>query len=159
MSISSFFQFMIGFIVGTIFFTLGIGGGLYFFLSKMTVNPSQPVFSEETSDKSSENKPVESSSDQKNNTPSNANENKTKATENRDQDLPAGAYWARVTWSTGLSLRAEPDKNAERIGGVGYNWELIILSYSDDKKWQRVRIPSSGQEGWVKAGNVEKIEE
>jgi hypothetical protein len=73
------------------------------------------------------------------------------------EDLPAGAYQAKVTWSTGLSLRSEPSTDAERIGGVDYNAELIILSTSNDNQWQKVRVPSSGQEGWVKSGNVEKI--
>lgn len=153
MSISSFFQFMIGFIAGTILFSLGIGGGVYLFLSKMSTNPSLPVFSEEKEEDSQVAKTIEND-----NSTTDNNNTDTKIS-NLNEDLPSGAYRARVTWSTGLSLRAKPDKNAERVGGVGYNWELIILGYSNDKQWQQVRIPSSGQEGWVKAGNVEKITE
>lgn len=75
------------------------------------------------------------------------------------EELPPGAYRARVTWSTGLSLRAEPGQEAARIGGVGYNSELIILKTSADGDWQQVRLLGSQQEGWVKAGNVEKVTE
>lgn len=150
MSISGFFKFITGFVLGVIFFTAGIGGGVYFFLNKMAVEPSKPVFSEEKP-------PEEKSSEANANSDTNDNSNSDNKSSGKNEDLPSGAYRARVTWSSGLSLRAEPDKNAERIGGVGYNWEIIILSENDNKEWQKIRIPSSGQEGWVKAGNIEKV--
>jgi hypothetical protein len=159
MTISGFFQFVIGFILGTIFFTAGVGGGIYFFLNKMSLDPSKPVYSEEKPEKVAKNQPSPANSNTNNHNRSSIfNNNKTQESASKNEDLPSGAYRARVTWSTGLSLRAQPDQNAERIGGVGYNWEIIILSYSGDGQWQKVRIPSSGQEGWIKAGNVEKLE-
>ena len=158
MTISGFFQFIIGFILGTIFFTAGVGGGIYFFLSKMSVDPSKPVYSEEKSETVAKNQPSQANTNTNNNSYSIFHNNKIQESPRKNEDLLSGTYRARVTWPTGLSLRAFPDQNAERIGGVGYNWEIIILSYSDDRKWQKVRILSSGQEGWVKAGNVEKIE-
>lgn len=156
MSISGFFQFIVGFILGTILFSTGILGGAYFFLAKMEVKPLKPEFSEEKPEKVE----AKSSSSTNNNNSSSSTNNKSSSSTNNDNDndLPPGAYRARVTWSTGLSLRSEPNKEAERIGGIGYNWEIIILKYNDNKQWQKVRIPSSGQEGWVKAGNVAKID-
>jgi hypothetical protein len=56
-----------------------------------------------------------------------------------------------------LSLRAEPDSNAATIGGIAYDNEIIVLEETSDKKWQKVRIPWSEQEGWVRGGNTEKI--
>lgn len=70
--------------------------------------------------------------------------------------LPAGAYTARVTWQQGLSLRAEPNSQAERVGGVGYNQEVVVLDTSDDKIWQKIRLVNGEQEGWVKARNVQR---
>ena len=32
----------------------------------------------------------------------------------------------------------------------------VPLEDSADGKWQRVRLPWSGQEGWVKAGNIKR---
>ena len=73
-----------------------------------------------------------------------------------EPELPPNAYFARVTWPQGLSLRAEPSLDAERIGGIDFNARIIILEDSSDKKWQRIRIPESQREAWVKAGNVKK---
>ena len=67
------------------------------------------------------------------------------------------AYEARVTWPSGLSLRGEPSLSASRVGGVYYDDKLIILGRSSDGDWQKVYVPESGQEAWVKAGNVQKI--
>ncbi len=73
--------------------------------------------------------------------------------------LPSGAYRGRVSWAEGLSLRAQPNQDAERIGGVGFNQKIIVLEQSEDKAWQKIRLENSGQEGWVKAGNTEKTDE
>jgi hypothetical protein len=80
-------------------------------------------------------------------------------TANKDSALPQGAYKGRVTWSSGLSLRAEPNTSASRVGGVDYNSELIILETSQDGQWQKVRVANGTQEGWIKAGNVKKSSE
>jgi len=41
------------------------------------------------------------------------------------------------------------------VGGVYYQDKLVIIETQGD--WQRVYVPESGQQAWVKAGNVEKI--
>lgn len=157
MSPSSFFQFIVGFFLGVILFGAGIAGGAYFFLTSVATNPPKHLFAEEkpTPEKkeTAKAKPAV-----KKETPK-AEEVKKQDPSSDTQKLPAGAYKAKVTWSTGLSLRAEPNTGAQRVGGVGYNAEIIILSTSADKQWQKVRIPSSGEEGWVKSGNVVKINE
>ncbi|ARV62802.1 peptide-binding protein [Nostocales cyanobacterium HT-58-2] len=73
--------------------------------------------------------------------------------------LPSGAYQARVTWNRGLILRVEPNQDAERIGGVGFNSRVIVLQQNEDKSWQKIRLENSEQEGWVKAGNTQKVDE
>lgn len=153
MSPSTLFQFIIGFFLGVILFGTGIAGGAYFFLTNVSGNPSKPTFAEEKP--SSEKKSPPEVSNKKNSKPK--TEAKKPETKPETPDLPAGAYQAKVTWSTGLSLRSDPSTDAERVGGVDYNADLIILSTSNDNQWQKVRVPSSGQEGWVKSGNVEKI--
>jgi hypothetical protein len=159
MTISGFFQFIIGFILGIIFFSAGTLGAAYLFLTKMAVNPAKPTFPAEKQETVADHKPSpDSTNNELSSSATNSSEPQTKPEPEKQDDLPPGAYRARVTWSSGLSLRAEPSKDAERIGGVEYNGELIILNYSDDRGWQRVRIPDSSQEGWVKAGNVERIE-
>jgi len=60
---------------------------------------------------------------------------------------------ARVTWSEGLVLRNTPD--GDPSGGVDYNDKVVLLETSPDGNWQKIWI--DGQEGWVKAGNVEIV--
>lgn len=164
MRISTIFQFVIGFFLGIIFFTAGITGAFYFFLTKLGSTPEKHIFAEE---KSSPEETKTTTTTKKQNQPAQTtkveddNKTKTKKTSVKTQldqeKLPPGAYFARVTWSTGLSLRAEPSRDAQRVGGVGYNAKIIILNTSDDRRWQKIRIPSSGKEAWVKAGNVAKV--
>jgi hypothetical protein len=80
------------------------------------------------------------------------------AEETKSTELEPGTYRARVSWEQGLSLRAEPGASAERIGGLDYNQQIVVLEESPDKNWQRVRLADSDREGWIKAGNIEKMQ-
>lgn len=71
--------------------------------------------------------------------------------------LEPGAYVGQVTWSSGLSVRSSPGTDGERIGGAAYKQRVIVLAESDDKRWLKIRLEEGDTEGWVKAGNVEKI--
>ncbi len=71
--------------------------------------------------------------------------------------LASGSYPARVTWNQGLSLRAEPSLDAERIGSLDYNQKIVVLQQSKDEKWQQIRLDDSELQGWVKAGNTERV--
>lgn len=66
-------------------------------------------------------------------------------------------FEARVTEPIGLILRSEPSQESERIGGVEFEQELIVLETSPDGEWVRVRLPGNDTEGWVRAGNVEQV--
>ncbi len=85
----------------------------------------------------------------------NQNQNQNQEPEPELQ-LPANSYYAVVTWPEGLSLRAEPSVDAERVGGIEYNSKIAILEDSNDGKWQRVMLPWNQQEGWVKGGNTKR---
>lgn len=173
MSISSLFQFIIGFFLGIIFFTVGIAGGAYFFLTTASQNPEKHIFAEEKSSPQEEGKtekaeskatkeetkPVATEEVKEKEPEVKKEEEEPKKVEAEKEELPDGAYYAKVTWSTGLSLRAEPTTDAQRVGGVGYNSKLIVLSTTPDGDWQKIRLIDSGQEAWVKAGNVEKVTE
>lgn len=161
--ISVIFQFILGFMLGIILIT-GTAAGLgFYYVSKMSVDPPKPLFPEEKAQPPSKpqieaKKPATSPDEttQVNSEPETVPaEEKPEADE--ELELPPNAYKARVTWEQGLSLREEPDLNAARIGGIEHNAEIIILEQSQDQQWQRVRLPWSEQEGWVKAGNVERI--
>lgn len=69
---------------------------------------------------------------------------------------PTEGYAARVTQPIGLILRDQPSREAGRIGGIEFNQQLIVLEDSPDGEWQRVRL-ANGSEGWVRAGNTERV--
>ncbi|MGK7880712.1 MAG: SH3 domain-containing protein [Crocosphaera sp.] len=158
--LSGVFQFLLGFFLGIFLLVGGTASLAYVVFSRMSVNPEKPTFAEE--------KPPETTA-KADSQPVSNQESKTEAVEEvaatetvfeeETEELPDGAYRAKVTWSTGLSLRSQPASDADRIGGVGYDAELIILKTSADGDWQQVRLPGSQREGWVKAGNVAKIDE
>jgi cytoskeletal protein RodZ len=161
MGISRFFQFALGFILGIALVAGGAIGIGYMVLTRMSVTPPKPVFSEEQAPtKQQSQEPVTA---QKNpETESQVNQTQTaesaeSAPQEVEETLPPGAYKAIVTYPQGLSMRSEPNADADRIGSVLVNQEIIILQNSDDRKWQKIRIPKSDREGWVKAGNIRKI--
>jgi hypothetical protein len=55
----------------------------------------------------------------------------------------------------GLIVRQQPSTDANRLGGVEFNGIVTVLESNADGTWQRIR--ASGVEGWVKGGNVQRI--
>jgi hypothetical protein len=155
-------KFILGFILAiAVLVGGGVAVGLYF-MNRATIAPNKPIFAnDEPAVKASAPKtpaPKVSSGPTSKAEPE-ATPTPTPTPENKDK-LPAGAYKARVTWSQGLSLRKDPTQNAERIGGIGFNADIIVLEESQDKTWQKIRSVGGGdQEGWVKAGNTKQVDE
>lgn len=73
-------------------------------------------------------------------------------------ELPPGSYQAVVTQPIGLIIRSGPGTEHGQVGGVDYNAELIVLEEPADQGWIKVRVASTGSEGWVKAGNTRRQE-
>ncbi|HEY9666204.1 MAG TPA: SH3 domain-containing protein [Coleofasciculaceae cyanobacterium] len=156
MSLSGIFKFILGFIVGIFLLTASGAAVAYYFWSKHAVVPARPIFAEEQPKKKSatakkvSNPQASKPASQKQPTP---------AQSPVKEELPPGAYKARVTWQEGLSLRDAPGSNSNRVGGVMFNQEVIVLKESDDKRWQQVRLAEGEQQGWIKAGNTERVSE
>ncbi len=146
-----FFQFIIGFFIGLTLLIGGVAGIGYYFLKDMLQSPAKPTFAEEKPKEKP--KTIKSKTEPKTTT---KKETVTTPTAKAEEKLPQGAYKATVTWSGGLSLRSEPSIDSERVGGVDYNRELVILQTSNDGKWQKIRTVDGNVEGWIKAGNVKK---
>lgn len=176
--ITNIFKFILG-----IFLAIAIlaGGGIataLYFMNRASVNPPKPIYSNDQSElkAKAEREKAEAAKNPKAKPTATAAAKPTanttaKATEKPDptptptetpeisEELPPGAYTARVTWQQGLSLRSQPQADAERAGGVAFNQPVIVLEESDDKAWQKIRIRGTSQEGWVKAGNIRKVDE
>ncbi len=159
MLLANLVKFLLGFILAI---ALLIGGGVaaaLYFMNQSTTPPPKPTFANDKPavkaklpPASTTTKPTPLPADQPSPTP-------TPSQTPSPKPLEPGAYRARVTWPQGLSLRSEPNFDAERIGGADYNQQIVVLEESADKNWQRVRLEDSEQEGWVKAGNTERVEE
>lgn len=157
-------QFILGFILG-IGVIAGISGTIIFaYYAKMSAVPEKPLFSEPIAEQTAPSnttdvdiepiEPLESTT--KDNLESETETTPPAEEAKAELELPPNAYRASVTWPEGLSLRAEPDADAERIGGIENEATIIILEDSADGKWQRVRLPWNDQEGWIKGGNTQK---
>jgi hypothetical protein len=162
---SGLLQFILGFFLG-ITILVGLTSALgYLMFSRLAATPSKPVFSEENKSKPKATTPDKKAPD-KSATKPEASPSPKATTESpkpspspeAKEDLPQGAYKAKVTWSGGLSLRSNPSKDSERVSGVDYDDELIVLETSADGVWAKVRSANGGQEGWVKVGNFKKTE-
>jgi len=71
---------------------------------------------------------------------------------------PTDGYRGRVVQPIGLILRNDPNSGSAQVGGIDYNQQVTVLEKSPDGVWVRVRLEGSQTEGWVKAGNVEKVQ-
>ncbi|MCW6037417.1 SH3 domain-containing protein [Spirulina subsalsa FACHB-351] len=160
MNLTGLAQFFLGIFSGLILF--GISGFIagYYVLSGMASTPARPIFPEERPQAPPPPSPSPAAQ-----TPEPPTESAPEpspeppAPEPEPETLEPGAYRARVNWPDGLSLRATGAEDGERIGGIAYNQEMIVLRTSDDGRWQEVRLPGSNQRGWVKAGNADRINE
>ncbi|MBN3895610.1 MAG: SH3 domain-containing protein [Nostoc sp. NOS(2021)] len=165
--LSSLTKFILGFLLAI---AVLIGGGVavaLYFMNRTGIAPAKPIFSNDSpsvkaqAPKTTEpggGKPTLKPGTQAQSSPSSTSTptESPKATPS-PKPLPSGAYRGRVSWAQGLSLRSQPNQEAERIGGVGFNQKIIVLEESEDKSWQKIRLEGSEQEGWVKAGNTEKV--
>lgn len=71
---------------------------------------------------------------------------------------PAGSYEAVITQPIGLVLREGPGSDRPQLGGLDYNQAVVVLEEPTDQPWVKVRVAATGQEGWVKAGNLRRRE-
>ncbi|MEH2408650.1 SH3 domain-containing protein [Nostoc sp.] len=164
--LSGLTKFILGFLLAI---AVLVGGGVavaLYFMNRTGIPPAKPVFSNDSpsvkaqAPKTTEpggGKPSLKPGTQTQSSATSIPTESPKATPS-PKPLPSGAYRGRVSWSQGLSLRSQPNQEAERIGGVGFNQKIIVLEESEDKSWQKIRLEGSEQEGWVKAGNTEKVD-
>lgn len=145
-----------------------VGGGAalaIYFMNRTSMNPPKPIFSNDKASvkaqaaKTPTPGQVTAANSLLKTTPNTKPNDKKSPEKSSEKPLPPGAYRAKVTWPQGLILRAEPNINAERLGGIGFNAKVIVLQLSPNKTWQKIRIESSSKEAWVKAGNTKKVAE
>ncbi|GBE75762.1 hypothetical protein myaer87_29890 [Microcystis aeruginosa NIES-87] len=167
--LSGLLQFMVGFVLGVVILVGGATAVAYMLLSGMNSNPPKPVFTEEKKEETKEEKaakPIPTTPVQEQ-PQAEVKESPTAAPapkaapkpspEASKKETTSEGYQARVTWQSGLSLRSEPTSESTRLGGLDYNTKVSVVGTSSDGQWHRVRL-SDGREGWIKAGNISRVE-
>lgn len=135
MNFYGFFKFLVGFILAVLLLTGASVSAVLYFAAKLSIPPEKPTFANE--------QPVAAKATQ------------VTATNN---GLEPGAYRAVVVEPIGLILRDTPSRNSNRIGGISYREEVVVLEETSDKRWQRVRVDDdSDRIGWVSGGNTEPL--
>ena len=153
--ISGFLKLILGFSLAiAVLLGSGVTIALYF-INRTAVQPEKPIFANDRP-KGITQKPK--ATPVKNTSTSKSKPTPKPTPKKTAKPLPPGAYEARVTWPQGLSIRDQPSLNGKSVGGVAVNRKLIILGTSNDKRWQKIRVADTNQEGWVKAGNTRRLE-
>lgn len=157
--LSGLLQFMLGFVMGVAILVGGATAVAYMLLSGMNSNPPKPVFTEEKKEETKEEKAAKPQAEVKE-SPTAAPAPKASpkpSPEETKRETKSEGYQARVTWQSGLSLRSQPTSESTRLGGLDYNTKVSVVGTSSDGQWHRVRL-SDGREGWIKAGNISRVE-
>lgn len=147
-------KLVLGFIIAI---ALIISGGValaLIFINRASSPPPKPIFA---NDIGAVKKAANTTAKPKTPTVAASKPTPVKTIKPSPSPLASGTYSARVTWSQGLSLRTEPNLESERVGGLDYNQQIVVLEQSQDQKWQRVRLADGDLEGWIKVGNTERV--
>jgi Bacterial SH3 domain len=159
--ISGVLKLILGFLLAiAVLLGTGVTVALYF-VNRTAIPPAKPIFANDNP--AVKNQTPKATQIKSTQTPASGAEPKTSPsptpTAKSSEPLPPGAYQGRVTWEQGLSLRAEPNQEAERVGGVAFNQKVTVLEENSDKSWVKIRLEGGEQEGWVKIGNIERVEQ
>ena len=65
-------------------------------------------------------------------------------------------YQGKVNASIGLVFRADPSQSAKSVGGADFNTKVAVIRETPDRDWLLVRNENTKEEGWVRAGNINK---
>lgn len=139
---SSIAKFLLGSILGIAILISGSLALGYYLMTRLTQTPPKPTFANDLQ---------AATPDSNESTPAVAEATPTPAS-----PLEPGTYRAQVVYPQGLLLRDSSNVDANQIGGVAYQQPVVVLEESADKDWQKIRL-ESGEEGWVKAGNLERV--
>ncbi len=146
---SNFGKLLLGSTLGILILVAIAAGAGYMFLRQFSTSPPKPIFANDPE--------AVKESPQSGSTPNAEISSTPKASASPQQANEADGYQAQVVYPQGLILRDTPTLDASQVGGIGYEKTVTVLAESQDKQWQQIRL-ESGQEGWVKAGNTQRID-
>lgn len=148
-------KLLLGLLLALMLLSLASVAAARYFMAKLAVLPERPMFENDVAlvadDTSAPSEPASEAE------PTEAEPKPAEAS--ADPALEPGAYTAMVTQPIGLVLRDGPGTQYNQMGGIENNERMVVLEESEDRQWLRVRIPTTKQEGWVKAGNSRRLED
>lgn len=150
-------KFVLGVIIAIALLVTGSVALALIFINRSSTPPPKPIFANDSAAVKKQAKVSPSNTAAKSKTTAAKPSDTAPSASPSPSPLASGTYKARVTWEQGLSVRAEPSLEAERIGSIDYNQEAIVLEKSQDQKWEHIRLEDGELEGWVKAGNTERV--
>ncbi len=163
MRMSGCLRVMVGIFVAVAL--LGAGGYVIanYYIQKYGTPPKKPVFAEEYStpfaamQTRAPNPPKPTLTPKPGATIAPAPKTNSPSPTPTPSESPQGDL-AKVVWPEGLLLRDSPSYESGKSGGVDFNGQVYILETSPDQVWQKVQVRGKSLQGWVKAGNLEKID-
>ena len=177
-TLSNLLSIVVGLMLATALLVLGGAMVARHFIMKLTALPPKPVFANDAPIKASKPAPPPAKTASANAkpaakppaspkpkaspvaTPVSATKPATKPASPKPSpsSTPTGnGYQARVVQPIGLVLRGSPSRDSSQIGGIDFNQKVVVLEESTDGEWIKIRLNGSNQEGWVRAGNTEKV--
>lgn len=150
-----FTKVMLGIVVALLLMSLAGVVTVRYFMARLAVQPPKPIFENDTpirSEIDSATTSAATATPPPDSTPAIATASPTP----EPSASPEG-YEAIIIQPIGMVLREGPGTSFERAGGIDYNETVIVLEESADQEWMRVRLPDTGQEGWIKSGNTRRL--
>ncbi|ASC69269.1 hypothetical protein XM38_001960 [Halomicronema hongdechloris C2206] len=143
---------MLGIVVALLLMSLAGVVTVRYFMARLAVQPPKPIFENDT--------PIRSNPESVTTAALPADSTPAIATASPTPDPSASpeGYEAIIVQPIGMVLREGPGTTFQRAGGIDYNETVIVLEESADQEWMRVRLPDTGQEGWIKSGNTRRLD-
>ncbi|MEL6223509.1 MAG: SH3 domain-containing protein [Cyanobacteria bacterium J06626_14] len=155
------FKFITGVLIALALLFAGGAAVARYVITRLTAAPSKPIFTEEQvgqpSDSTSPDDSIADSQDTSSEPVQVFTDPVAPESELPQVEPSDTAANARITQPIGMVLRQGPSSDTTQIGSLYYNDEVILLGTSADGEWQNIRLPGSGVEGWIKAGNTEQL--
>jgi uncharacterized protein YgiM (DUF1202 family) len=123
---------MLGVLLGLLAVGFFVGALSFLFLQQLSRSPGKPNFAEVKKDSPNSRLDIRGADDK--------------------------TYLALVVYDQDLILRDKPDSKGKVVDKLRFDDTVTVIGESDNKQWQQIRFESKGVEGWIRAGNVKRVQ-
>ncbi|MCG9892877.1 MAG: SH3 domain-containing protein [Thermosynechococcaceae cyanobacterium MS004] len=125
-------QTALGILLGLLTLGVIVGGVSYLFLQNLSRSPAKPSFAAVNPEKKDKSQALQLSDD--------------------------GSYPALVVYQGELVVRDSPASSGKVVDKLVLDETVVVEGTSEDGRWQQVRVPAKGVEGWVGNGNLKRAQ-